>query len=204
MAKKKSVTPEPSIASVADWLPVEDIHDDHIELAGGTLTTLLRVTPADLALIGESGRKRLITGYQETYNAEQGAFSLIIMPRTADLEPYMMRLEKRLRDETNPKKRLAIKEAMTEATRLMHEGACVERQYYMAIQEPPNADGQSLRRLRDRTANFIERLATGGIEATVCTYDQHHRALMLYAMPRQAALLPAALELSIVPTLGES
>lgn len=128
MAKTKTrPAPAPAISSVADWLPVEDIRDDHLELTDGTLTALLRVSPSDLALLGPADRKRLVTAYQEAYNAEQGGFSLVIMPRTADLERYMMRLETRLTGETDPKKRLVLKSAMNEATRLVREGACVER-----------------------------------------------------------------------------
>jgi len=205
MAKTKTTAaPAPAIPSVADWLPVEDIRDDHLELTGGTLTALLRVTPSDLALLGAADRKRLITAYQEAYNAEQGGFSLVIMPRTVDLERYMMRLENRLTGETDPKKRLVLKSAMSEATRLVREGACVERQYYLVISEPPSADGHALDRLRERVAHFAERLAGGGVDARPCAYDELHRALMLYAMPRQAAMLPSALELSIVPTLEEA
>jgi len=207
MAKTKT-TPAaatvPAIPSVADWLPVEDVRDDHIELTGGALTALLRVSPSDLALLGDADRKRLITAYQEAYNAEQGGFSLVIMPRTADMERYMMRLENRLTGETDPKKRLVLKSAMSEATRLVREGACVERQYYLVISEPPAADGHALSRLRERAAHFAERLAGGGVDARLCAYDELHRALMLYAMPRQAAMLPSALELSIAPMLEEA
>ncbi|MDO9557240.1 MAG: hypothetical protein Q7J82_06635 [Coriobacteriia bacterium] len=190
--------------SVTDWLPVEDIREDHVVLTDGTLTALLRVTPADLALLGESDRRRLITAYQEAYNGERGSFALVIMPRTVDLERYMMRLENRLSGEANPHKRLVLKAAMSEAARLVREGACVERQYYFVVIEPPNNDGHALDRLRERSAQLVGRLAAGGVEAQRCAYDEIHRALMLYAMPRQAAMLPAALELSLVPMLEEA
>ena len=108
-----------------DFVPIQEIHEGIVVLKDGQLCLVLMTSAVNFDLKSGDEQEAITLQYQNFLNSLDFSIQIFIQSRKLDIRPYVMRLEDRIKEETNELIRIQIHEyvqfikSFTESTNIM-------------------------------------------------------------------------------------
>ncbi|MEI6659926.1 MAG: hypothetical protein WCK91_00705 [bacterium] len=96
--------------SSQDFVPIKEIHDGVIVLKDGGLRSVLLSSSINLSLKSADEQTAVIVQFQSFINGLDFPVQIVMQSRRLDIRPYLLTLEGRLKDQTEPLLKIQTKE----------------------------------------------------------------------------------------------
>lgn len=166
-------TPDPSAIAARtaqQWMgsEVADIAGGIIQRGDGALVSVLKIEPANIALLSDRERAQRIQALHEALSGIPDAYQILVLPRPIDLDSYLADLDRLLAD-ADPKRRHLLAQYVAYVRRVTGSGEAMERRFYLLL---PLAPAEARRKgaaddLRQRAAEVAAALGRADLEAHV-------------------------------------
>jgi type IV secretory pathway VirB4 component len=84
------------------FVPVQEVRDGIVVLKDGTLCTVVLVSSINLSLKSYDEQKATLSQFQNFLNTIDFPIQIVIQSRRYDIRPYILTLENRLKEQTEP------------------------------------------------------------------------------------------------------
>lgn len=166
-------TPDPSAIAAKtaqQWMgsEVADISGGLIVRGDGALVAVLKVEPANIALLSGRERAQRIQALHEALSGIPDAYQILCLPRPIDLDAYLADLDRLLAD-ADSRRRHLLAQYVQYVRRVTASGEAMERRFYLLL---PLAPAEARRKgaaddLRQRAAEVGAALSSATLEAHV-------------------------------------
>jgi len=95
-----------------DFVPIKEIRDGVVILKDGTIRMLLMASSVNLALKSADEQQAVLMQFQSFLNSLEFSTQIFIQSRRLDIQPYLMLLDSRLKEEVNDLLKIQIREYM--------------------------------------------------------------------------------------------
>lgn len=175
-------------ASVQEWMPVSDVHNNLIYRKDRHVVAVVRVHPINIRLLSTKETIRKIVRLEEALNGIDYPYQILSIARPVDLDSYIVKLD-RMRSETDDiikKKLLSLYSRQAAAT--VTSGEALERHFYILIPQPlgknPHLDEELV---KHRAIQLSSNLSMADLASTVCTDQELRSLLFIFNNPSVAA-----------------
>ncbi len=131
-AKKKS-----AISSAQQHLPFAEIKSDTIVMKDGTMRVVLMVPSINFALKNEDEQNAIVSAYVSFLNSIDHPLQIVIQSRELFIKPYLERLAKKEREQTNDLLRMQIADYRSFVAQLVEMGEIMSKQFYVIVPYDP-------------------------------------------------------------------
>ena len=90
-----------TIASTQQYLSFSEIKEGIVISKDGSLKAILMVSSLNFALKSEDEQKAIVYAYQSLLNSISHSMQIVIQSRKLDIDPYIEKLEKLEKEQTN-------------------------------------------------------------------------------------------------------
>jgi len=143
MAKKQN------FSSAQKYLDISEIKQDCIVMKDGSLRAILLVSSINFALKSEDEQEAVIQSYVNFLNSIDHPFQIVIQSRPFDVDPYISRLKKLKKEQTNELLKTQTSDYIEFVQELITLGEIMRKRFYLVI--PYNPAG-------DRQRSFVSRI----------------------------------------------
>jgi len=127
-------------ASTQKYLDISEIRDDCVILKDGTLRAVLTVSSINFALKSEEEQNAIISAYMQFLNALDFPLQIVINSRRLDITPYLEKLKKAERTQTNELLRMQIRGYIEYIQELVQIGEIMTKHFYVVVPYSPFSD----------------------------------------------------------------
>ncbi len=131
-AKKKS-----GMVATQQYLSIAEIKQDTVVLKDGTLRAVLLVSSINFALKNEDEQNAIISGYVSFLNSLDHPLQVVMQSRRLQIKPYLDRLLKQEREQTNELLRTQIADYRSFVSQLVELGEIMSKQFYVVVPYDP-------------------------------------------------------------------
>src|SRR3989339_1535462 len=131
-AKKKNAVP-----ATQRHLPIAEVKNDTIVMRDGTLRAVLLVSSINFALKNEDEQNAIISGYVSFLNSLDHPLQVVMQSRRLQIKPYLDRLLKQEREQTNELLRTQIADYRSFVSQLVELGQITSKQFYVVVPYDP-------------------------------------------------------------------
>jgi hypothetical protein len=179
--KEKIKTDELKKKTVQDWFPVRDVGDNMILLKDGRYVCVLRAWPLNIGLKSENEKKRIIQSMYEALNGFKDAMQIFTMGRPVDLDPYIVSLQLKSKEEVNMTKKRLLQEYLKYVASIVTSGEAIERRFFIML------SGKEKEELKVKAHELASNLEKSGLKSDVISDQEIIDMLFSFTHPSQAA-----------------
>lgn len=137
MQNKKAASKKSSLPSAQHHLPFGEIKSDTIVMKDGTLRAALMVSSINFALKSEDEQNALVSSYVSFLNSLDFPLQVVIQSRQLYVKPYLEKLLKQEREQSNELLRAQIADYRSFITELVSMGKIMSKQFFVVVPYDP-------------------------------------------------------------------
>lgn len=153
-----------STKSTQEFLPIKEIRDGVVVLPSGGLRLLLICSSLNFSLKSEGEQQALILQYQNFLNSLDFHVQIFIQSRKLNIQPYLLILENRLKDQTNDLIKIQTKEYIDFIKNFTATVNVMAKSFFVVIPYDPMI-------INTDKAGFLKKLLPGKKEETTTKKD---------------------------------
>ena len=166
---------------IQDLINVSDIEDGILYTKDNYLMGYISVEPVNISLLSNNEKRRKRDLLKEKINVEE-EFEFIKLSKSADLSRQINYLQGLARECDNHLKKMALLESIRATSKYSQQGEMVENQFYY-IFRMKNNDNRSIRELKDKLTDFINKLGECEIKAYILNDMEVTQVCNLFCNP---------------------
>lgn len=136
-----------------DFVPIKEVRDGIIILKDGGLRAVLAASSINLSLKSADEQRATIGEFQSFLNGLDFSTQIVVQSRRLDIRPYLMSLESRMKDQTEPLIKIQTKEYIDFIRSFTEEVNIMTKSFFVVI--PYSSDGFSGKE------SFVEKMLGG-------------------------------------------
>lgn len=137
MKNKQAAKKQSRIAATQQHLSIAEIKQDTVVLKDGTLRAVLLVSSINFALKNEDEQNAIVSGYVSFLNSLEHPLQVVMQSRRLQIKPYLDRLLKQEREQTNELLRTQIADYRSFVSQLVELGEIMSKQFYAVVPYDP-------------------------------------------------------------------
>jgi type IV secretory pathway VirB4 component len=172
MKNKKAQKKKNAIPSTQHHLPIAEIRNDTLVMKDGTIRAILLVSSINFALKNEDEQNSIISAYVSFLNGLNHPLQILIQSRRLYIKPYLEKLVKQEREQTNELLRAQIADYRSFVNELVGLGEIMSKQFYVVVPYDPVSNKQKSFWSRvSEVANPVKGVKLKGDRFTKRKYD---------------------------------
>lgn len=100
-------------SSTQSFVPIKEVRDGVIILKDGSLRSILLASSINLSLKSYEEQQAIIAQFQSFLNSLDFSIQISVQSRKYDIRPYLLTLEKRMKEQTEPLLKIQTREYMS-------------------------------------------------------------------------------------------
>jgi len=153
MASKKQTR-----KTTQEYLSIGEIKDDCVALKDGTLVSVVMVSSINFSLKSAEEQEAIIQSYINFLNSFNFPLQIVIQSRKLNIDPYLEKLKRIEKGQTNELLRMQIIEYGNYVAELVKIGQIMTKKFYVVIPYNPLADQN-----KKTTKKFLEIFSTASV-----------------------------------------
>lgn len=137
MKNKQAAKKQSRTAATQQHLSIAEIKQDTVVLKDGTLRAVLLVSSINFALKNEDEQNAIVSGYVSFLNSLEHPLQVVMQSRRLQIKPYLDRLLKQEREQTNELLRTQIADYRSFVSQLVELGEIMSKQFYAVVPYDP-------------------------------------------------------------------
>jgi len=137
MKNKKAEKKKNSVPSTQHSMPLAEIKSDTLVMKDGTLRAILMVSSINFALKNEDEQNAIVSAYVSFLNSLEYPLQIIIQSRKLNIKPYLEKLVKREREQTNDLLRTQIADYRSFVAELVQLGNIMNKNFFIVVPYDP-------------------------------------------------------------------
>jgi type IV secretory pathway VirB4 component len=133
----KSKAKKSNLASAQANIPIAEVKDNTVILKDGTLRSVLLVSSINFALKSEDEQNAIISSYVGFLNSIDFPVQIVIQSRRLQIQPYLDKLAKIEREQTNELLQVQIADYRSFVQELVDIGQIVTKRFYVVVPYDP-------------------------------------------------------------------
>lgn len=133
-----------------DFVPIKEVRDGIIILKDGGLRAVLVASSINLSLKSSDEQKATIGEFQSFLNGLDFSTQIVVQSRRLDIRPYLMSLESRMKEQTEPLIKIQTKEYIDFIRSFTEEVNIMTKSFFVVV--PYSSGGYSSKE------SFVEKL----------------------------------------------
>jgi hypothetical protein len=133
-----------------DFVPIKEVRDGIIILKDGGLRAVLVASSINLSLKSSDEQKATIAEFQSFLNGLDFSTQIVVQSRRLDIRPYLMSLENRMKEQTEPLIKIQTKEYIDFIRSFTEEVNIMTKSFFVVV--PYSSGGYSSKE------SFVEKL----------------------------------------------
>ncbi len=133
-----------------DFVPIKEVRDGIIILKDGGLRAVLAASSINLSLKSSDEQKATIGEFQSFLNSLDFSTQIVVQSRRLDIRPYLLSLEERMKEQTEPLIKIQTKEYIEFIRSFTEEVNIMTKSFFVVV--PYSSAGIS------RKESFIEKI----------------------------------------------
>lgn len=133
-----------------DFVPIKEVRDGIIILKDGGLRAVLVASSINLSLKSSDEQKATIAEFQSFLNGLDFSTQIVVQSRRLDIRPYLMSLESRMKEQTEPLIKIQTKEYIDFIRSFTEEVNIMTKSFFVVV--PYSSGGYSSKE------SFVEKL----------------------------------------------
>ncbi len=133
----KPKTKKSNLASAQANIPIAEVKDNTVILKDGTLRSVLLVSSINFALKSEDEQNAIISSYVGFLNSIDFPVQIVIQSRRLQIQPYLDKLAKIEREQTNELLQVQIADYRSFVQELVDIGQIVTKRFYVVVPYDP-------------------------------------------------------------------
>lgn len=142
MKNKQAIKKKKHISTSQHNLPIAEIKNDTLVMKDGTIRAILLVSSINFALKNEDEQNAIISAYVSFLNGLNHPLQIIIQSRRLYIKPYLDKLLKQEREQTNELLRTQIADYRSFITEFITLGEIMSKQFYVVVPYDPVSNKQ--------------------------------------------------------------
>jgi type IV secretory pathway VirB4 component len=126
-----------NLASAQANIPIAEVKDNTVILKDGTLRSVLLVSSINFALKSEDEQNAIISSYVGFLNSIDFPVQIVIQSRRLQIQPYLDKLAKIEREQTNELLQVQIADFRSFVQELVDIGQIVTKRFYVVVPYDP-------------------------------------------------------------------
>ncbi len=143
-------------------------------------------------------KKRKIESLTEALNGEKGDIQIFCVGRPVDLTSYLEWLQEKASRELDLKRKLLLKNFISQASNMATSGEITERRFYVFINHSLSEEES----LKTRLVELKNRLQTAELDVELCREDDYMDLFTLFANPVAASYSRTEYKVDLPPILN--
>ncbi len=123
-------------------LPFNEIRNDTVIMKDGTLRAILMVSSINFDLKSEDEQQAIISAYMQFLNSFTYPIQIVVQSRQMDITPYLEKLRKMEREQTNELLKMQIGDYRKYIGELVELGDIMSKRFYVIVPYDPLSDKQ--------------------------------------------------------------
>ncbi|MDP3900388.1 MAG: hypothetical protein Q8Q23_04895 [bacterium] len=124
-------------ATTQKYLDVSEIRDNVLIMKDATLRAILLVSSLNFSLKSEDEQNAIIAAYVSFLNNLEHPLQIVIQSREFKIDSYLVDLEKRRKEQTNPLLRIQTAEYLSYIKELISLGKIMNKRFYIVVSYNP-------------------------------------------------------------------
>ncbi|MEI6400374.1 MAG: hypothetical protein WCO58_02535 [bacterium] len=116
-----------------DFVPIKEIRDGIVVLKGGGLRAIVLASSINLSLKSFDEQQAVLMQFQSFLNSLDFSTQIVIQSRRLDIRPYLMILEKRYEEQTEPLLKIQTKEYIEFIRQFTEDVAIMTKNFYIVV-----------------------------------------------------------------------
>lgn len=137
MKNKQAEKKKNAVPAAQRHLPFAEIKNDTIVMKDGTLRAVLMVSSINFALKNEDEQNAIVSSYVSFLNALDHPLQIVIQSRKLNIKPYIQRLAKQEREQTNELLRAQIADYRSFVSELVELGNIMSKNFFVVVPYDP-------------------------------------------------------------------
>ncbi len=142
MKNKKAAAKKSTFPAAQRFISVSEIKQDTLIMKDGTLRSILMVSSINFALKNEDEQNATISAYVSFLNSIDHPLQVVIQSRELYIQPYLLDLVKREREQTNELLRTQIADYRSFVSELVEMGEIMSKNFYVVVPYDPLSNKQ--------------------------------------------------------------
>lgn len=142
MKNKEAARKKKSIPAAQHSLSIAEIKNDTVIMKDGTLRAVLLVSSINFALKNDDEQNAIISAYVSFLNGLTHPLQIVIQSRKLYIKPYLDKLVKQEREQTNELLRAQIADYRSFVTELVSLGEIMSKQFLVVVPYDPLSNKQ--------------------------------------------------------------
>lgn len=128
-----------SVSSEASqrFVPIKEVRDGVVVLKDGGLRAVLMCSSVNLALKSSDEQAATILQFQNFLNSLDFSIQIVIQSRRLDIRPYLLRLDERMREQTEPLMKMQTREYMDFIRTFNESYNIMKKQFFVVVAYSP-------------------------------------------------------------------
>lgn len=119
--------------STQDFVPIKEIRDGIVVLKNGGLRAIVLASSINLSLKSFDEQQAVLLQFQSFLNSLDFSTQIVIQSRRLDIRPYLMILEKRYEEQTEPLLKIQTKEYIEFIRQFTEDVAVMTKNFYIVV-----------------------------------------------------------------------
>lgn len=137
MKNKRAAKKQSKMTAAQQYLSIAEIKQDTVVLKDGTMRAVLLVSSINFALKNEDEQNAIVSGYVSFLNSLEHPLQVVMQSRRLQIKPYLNRLLKQEREQTNELLRTQIADYRSFVSQLVELGEIMSKQFYVVVPYDP-------------------------------------------------------------------
>ena len=137
MKNKRAQSKKKALAPAQQHLAIAEIKHDTVVMKDGTLRCVLMVSSINFALKNEDEQNAIISAYVSFLNGIDHPLQIVIQSRKLNVKPYLDKLVKQEREQTNELLRMQTADYRSFVAELVSLGEIMSKQFYVIVPFDP-------------------------------------------------------------------
>lgn len=149
MKNKKAASKKNAIPTTQRHLPFAEVKSDTVIMKDGTIRAILMVSSINFALKNEDEQNAIVSSYVSFLNSLDFPLQIVVQSRQLYIKPYLEKLLKQEREQTNELLRAQIADYRSFISELVSLGKIMSKQFFVVVPYDP---------LSNKTKGFWKRI----------------------------------------------
>lgn len=124
-----------------DFVPIKEVRDGIVVLKDGGLRAILLATSVNLSLKSADEQMAILLQFQNFLNSLEFSTQIMIQSRRRDMRPYLLSLEERMKQQTEPLLKIQTKEYIEFIREFTDRTNIMEKSFFVVVPYTPTALG---------------------------------------------------------------
>lgn len=119
--------------STQQYIPIEDIKDGLVILKDGSISSILKVSAVNFALLSQEEQIAIIDSFAQLLNSLSFPIQIVIRSKRLDVSSYLKTIDKTLLSQTNPKLHILTSHYRQFIESVIRENEVLDKQFYICL-----------------------------------------------------------------------